>query len=63
MNNYTTEQKNDVIQLLKLEKDYYKVLDVTKTSTSEEIRRKYKEKALRFHPGKKLIFFIFCKKK
>jgi len=33
-------------------KDYYKILDVDRKSTDEEIRKSYKKLALRFHPDK-----------
>jgi DnaJ family protein C protein 7 len=40
-------------------KDYYKILDVLKTATGDEIRKAYKKRALIHHPGK----FIFNSKR
>ena len=33
-------------------KNYYKILNVSKNATSEEIRRKYIKKARKYHPDK-----------
>ncbi|GAB1451766.1 molecular chaperone DnaJ [Draconibacterium sp.] len=33
-------------------RDYYEVLEVTKNSTAEEIKKAYRKKALQFHPDK-----------
>ena len=32
-------------------KDYYKILDVSKTATEMEIKKAYRKMALRHHPG------------
>jgi hypothetical protein len=40
-------------------KCYYEVLEIETTASDEEIKKKYKQLALKYHPG--LIFrFIFC---
>ncbi len=38
-------------------KNYYEMLELTKTATENDIKKAYRKLALRWHPGKS--FFVF----
>jgi molecular chaperone DnaJ len=33
-------------------RDYYEILEISKNATAEEIKKSYRQKALKFHPDK-----------
>lgn len=49
------------------QKDYYKILDVPKTATSEEIKKAYRKLAMKWHPVSNESFqipkerIVFCR--
>src|SRR5205814_4214233 len=40
------------IPILATKRDYYEILEVTKTSNGEEIKKSYRKLAVKFHPDK-----------
>ena len=49
---YTPEQESAVNRILALGKDYYKILDVPKEASADDLKKAYKKLALQIHPDK-----------
>jgi len=49
---YTPEQESAVNRILGLGKDYYKILDVPKEASAEDLKKAYRKIALQIHPDK-----------
>merc|ERR1712146_142367 len=45
-------KRTERLQKMKSRKDYYKILEVSKTATPSQIRKAYRKKALEWHPDK-----------
>lgn len=51
-NSYTPEQESAVNRILGLGKDHYKILDVPKEASADDLKKAYKKLALQIHPDK-----------
>ena len=49
---YTPEQESAVNRILGLGKDYYKILDVPKEASADDLKKAYRKIALQIHPDK-----------
>ncbi len=51
-NSYTPEQESAVNRILRLGKDHYKILDVPKEASADDLKKAYKKLAIQIHPDK-----------